>query len=269
MSDLLKLIQIEADEVNLKFAKASLEGRGTPQEVADRRESVIQLLIAKYFPFPFRIAKGNIVDSFGNRSASIDCIVLNPEHPHTVSESKLYSVILADGTDFAIEVKPDLTSQTEIERALKQIQSVKNLTRSRNRLPITGNPGKIHGIIFSNTTYTDIDLLLSYILEFYKIGNVKRAQQFDMLIVNNRLLLLNCRHGHSFWPQQGAPEGILILHAGKNTLAAAIMFMNGLPLSRMRMDESVLTNYIAKSELGPAAWNDAINEGLDKIESSE
>ena len=179
-----------------RSAKASIEGRGTPQEVADRRESVVQKFIAKYFPFPFRIAKGNIVDSFGNRSASIDCIILNPEHPHTVSDSRLYSVILADGTDFAVEIKPDLTSQVEIERALRQIRSVKNLSRATNSLPVEGNKGKIHGIIFSNTTYSDIGLLLTHILNFYKTENVKRIHQFDMIIVNNRFLQIgraSCR----------------------------------------------------------------------------
>ena len=35
---LVKLIRIEADEIAVSFEKAGIEGKGTPQEVADRRE---------------------------------------------------------------------------------------------------------------------------------------------------------------------------------------------------------------------------------------
>jgi len=82
--------------------------------------------IKKYFPFPFRLAKGQIIDSFGKESASIDCILLNPNHPYTTnSNEKHFSAILSDGVDVAIELKPDLNSEKEIHRSLKQIKSVK------------------------------------------------------------------------------------------------------------------------------------------------
>lgn len=267
MSDLMKLLQIESDELSNKFAKASIEGRGTPQEVADRREAVVHSLISKYFPFPFRVAKGNIVDSFGGRSASIDCVILNPEHPYTVSDGNHYSVLLADGTDYAIEIKPDLTSRDEIERALKQIVSVKRLKRSRNGIPIEGSTNTINGIIFSNSTYTDIRNLLHTITQYYLTNKIKRIHQFDMLVVNKRFLLVNLRHGHNFFPVNGGPEGFMILHSGQNTFAAALLFMNRLPLSRMRMDESVIVNYITMNELGPAEWDHSANEILSQIEA--
>ncbi|MCV4290856.1 hypothetical protein OH708_23365 [Pseudomonas capsici] len=265
MSDLMKLLQLESEELSNKFAKASIEGRGTPQEVADRREAAVHALIAKYFPFPFRIAKGNIIDSFGGRSASIDCVVLNPEHPHTVSDGNHFSVLLADGTDYAIEIKPDLTSRDEIERALKQITSVKQLKRLNNRSP--NDPStRINCIIFSNTTYANLDLLLDSIIKYYRANRTKRTHQFDMLVVNNRCVIVNCRHGHNLHPQKGAPEGMLILQSGLNTFAATIFIMNQLPLSRMRLDESVIVDYIVQDDLGPMQWSVSVNEALAELE---
>lgn len=56
-------------------------------------------------------------------------------NPYTIdSKNKKASVIFADGVDYAIEIKGNLTDKDEIERALKQIESVKKLTRVRNGL---------------------------------------------------------------------------------------------------------------------------------------
>ncbi len=74
--------------------------------MSDWREETVKSFLEKYFPFPHRIVKGNIIDTFGRRSDSIDCIVLSPAHPYTIDNiSKKASVIFADGVDYAIEVK--------------------------------------------------------------------------------------------------------------------------------------------------------------------
>lgn len=48
MNKLLQLLEIETQDIQKAFAKASIEGRGTPQEIADRREGFIKSLIEKY-----------------------------------------------------------------------------------------------------------------------------------------------------------------------------------------------------------------------------
>ncbi|SHN93085.1 hypothetical protein BHECKSOX_2110 [Bathymodiolus heckerae thiotrophic gill symbiont] len=59
---------------------------------------------------------------------------MNPDHPYAVSDDEKFSAILADGVDFAIEVKPDLTKVDEINRALNQLKTVKSLTRVNDGL---------------------------------------------------------------------------------------------------------------------------------------
>ena len=66
MNNLIKLLKIEGTEINHFFEKASFEGEGTPQEVSDRGKGTLTSFLKKYFPFPYRIAKGNIRDSYGN-----------------------------------------------------------------------------------------------------------------------------------------------------------------------------------------------------------
>lgn len=268
MKDLHDLLEMESSELDFRFRKSSIEGKGTPQEVSDRRESVVKKLLEKYFPFPFRIAKGNVVDSKGNRSASIDCLVLNPEHPFTVSEDNNFSVILADGVDFAIEVKPDLNSKQEIERALKQIQSVKNLTRAKS--DTLGNKLKIPGIIFSNTTYSDLSLLLNTIVNYYVENDIKRSHQFDLLAINNRCLIINMRNGSYFYPKSPSiGEGLFYLNSKSQTLAALLFYINGLPLSSLRMDTAIITKYLNSDLFGNLVWDEKINMQLSSLENGD
>lgn len=269
MSDLLNLLSLEAKELSLRFQKSSIEGRGTPQEVSDRREVVVKELLQKYFPFPFRLAKGNVIDSYGGRSASIDCLVLNPDHPYTVSNDGLFSILLADGVDYAVEVKPALNSKSEIERALHQIVTVKDLTRVRHGKLGGGsaNDKKIPCAIFSDESYEDMELLVRYVVEYYEQHRVARQRQFDLIVVNNRALLLNLRKGSYFFPVGGSlAEGINILESGANTLAAFLVFLNMLPLSSPRISPEILPLYIDRTLLGSIRTYPDLNERLERIE---
>lgn len=268
MNDLLELLKIESEEIATKFRKASLEGKGTSQEVSDRREDALQQLVQKYFPFPFKIGKGNIIDSSGGRSASIDCVVLNPDHPHTIGDGKHYSVLLADGVDFAIELKPDLVSDAEIWRAAKQVASVKLLSRVSSEFAGEKNE-KIPCLIFSNSTYTDLNLTLKYFAEYYASNKIKREHQFDMLVINGRCLVINYRKNSIFGSTGNTPEGFVIVDSKENTLAGMIWYMSTLPLSSVRIQKAVLSSYIQASDLGPLSVSPTANAYLDLAESSE
>lgn len=252
MSDLIELLKVEGKEISLSFAKASIEGKGTPQEIADRREVAFTKFLQKYFPFPYRLAKGNILDSFGKRSASIDCILLNPSHPYTISNDLKYSIILADGVDFAIEIKPHLNSDVEITRSLKQIQTVKELTRQKSGVlnfptKITEEyevtTKKIPGIIFGTNTYKDLNLLLDRIVNYYEANRISRLFQFDLIVINNQCLILNSRKDSYIYLKEFS-EGIYILNYGDLTIPAFLMYLNLLPQSEIRMSNTVLEAYL-------------------------
>ena len=253
-SKLLDLLALEAKEIAISFEKASIEGQGTPQEVSDRREnSFVNEFVAKYFPFPFKVVKGNIIDSYGNRSNSIDCIVLSPSHPYTINpKNEKASIIFADGVDYAIEIKPDLASKDEIERSLMQVQSVKILRRKRNGLFFMNRlkPEKLEtyyqipSLIFANNTYSEIRLLLTYIMEYYIRENVPLHEQFDYIVVNNRGIVLNSRkHAYCSMTQ----KGFCFAETNENTLVAMLFLMNEMPRSEAPIGPNVLSFYVDKN----------------------
>jgi len=129
VDDLYQLLREDAVELETKFRKASIEGKGTSQEVADFREHAVQEFVSRFFPYPHRVTKGKVRDSFGAISDSVDCIVCNPNHPYTVDSHGKFRLLLADGIDAAIEVKPDIGASSELERGLQQGLSVKALMR--------------------------------------------------------------------------------------------------------------------------------------------
>lgn len=236
---LIELLRIESNEINAAFKKASLEGQGTPQEVADRREPVVHSLFEKYFPFPFRVVKGNIIDINENTSNSIDCIILNPSHPYTIDKTNgRPSIVFADATDFAIEVKPDLSQKSEVERSLVQMISVKKLSRVDNT--------KIESIIFSNTTYANIQTLIDNIVEYHTTNQIDYDHQFDLICINNRGIVLNYTNASKFRIGDGNPYGLYFLDCREDSLAYLLKFMNSAGLSEIRIRGSILVPYLNK-----------------------
>jgi hypothetical protein len=248
----MELLKIEATEISAGFMKASIEGKGTPQEVSDRREAVVKKFLEKYFPFPFRIAKGNIIDSFGNNSASIDCLVLNPCHPYTVSNDAKYSIIFADGVDFAIEVKPDLSKVDEIERALKQIASVKRLKKQKTGVLgfLADNVDQIEAskriptFIFADKTYSDIWILIEKIVIYYEKEKTIKSEQFDFIVINNWGIVFNSKKA-GYFQVNTTFEGIVFKEFGEATVGMFLFWLNTLPLSELRQGSSVLSHYIS------------------------
>jgi len=198
MTKLNELLEIETKEIQNAFSKASIEGRGTPQEVADRREGFVKSIIEKYFPFPNRVAKGNIIDSYGNESPSFDIVMLNSIHPNTISkESERHSIILADGVDFVIDVKGNLISD-ELFRSLDQIKKLKQIKRVYNFRSYSKPNEKalsilqtLPVILYASSTYSDISDLVEKIIEYYVANNIQRNDQFDCIIINGAYAIFN------------------------------------------------------------------------------
>ena len=248
---LTKLLEIEAAEISTCFEKAGIEGKGTPQEVADRREEAFKSFLAKYFPFPFRIIKGNISDSYGRNSQSIDCIVINPSHPYTIdSNSSRASIIFADGVDYAIEIKPDIKNNTELERALKQIQSVKKLRRVRDGLLSKYKYSQkqiecaktIPCFIFAETTYSNIRTLIENIITFYEQNHTPPLEQFDLILINNRVLIYNFRNNS--YVTNNNFEGIAYWEGNNLSIALFLFELNKIPKSEPDLAPNIMTIYL-------------------------
>ncbi len=270
MNKLIELLQVETKEIAASFAKASIEGEGTPQEVADRREEVVKKFLEKYFPFPYRIVKGNIIDSFGIRSNSIDCIVLNPSHPYTVDPiNGKASIIFADGVDYAIEVKPDLSQKKEVERALEQIRSVKKLTRIRKGLAKTPDEieraKRIPSFIFSDKTYVDIRTLISNIVDYYVANAVPKEEQFDMIIINNQAIIINYGQKTKFYKKD--IDAIGICNTREDTLATFLILMNMIPKTEPEIDKNILGIYLKDIPSYDVYTYNDLNGKLAAIES--
>lgn len=272
MNKFIELLKVEAKEIATSFEKANIEGEGTPQEVADRREEVVKKFLVKYFPFPFRVVKGNIIDSYGNRSNSIDCIVLNPSHPYTINpDNEKASIIFADGVDYAIEVKPDFANKKEIERGLRQLQSVKKLIRKRSGLVgrssavLKENAKRIPAFIFADETYADIKTLISNITDYYVANSIPKREQFDLIVINNRAIIFNCGENTYFHP--GNLEGIAFFEAGENTLAAFLLMMNRLPKSEPAISKNIISIYLEDLPGSKICWFDDLNQKLNSISS--
>lgn len=271
MNDLLKLLKIEAAEITTGFERASLEGKGTSQEISDRREERFKKFLSQYFPFPFRIVKGNVIDSYGERSNSIDCLVLSPSHPYTVNPSNdKASIIMADGVDYAIEIKPDLASPVELGRGLKQIQSIKKLRRVRTGLIGETNRDKIEyakqipGIIFAEKTYVDIYTLISNIVDYYVENAVPKNEQFDLIVINHRAIIFNFKENS--YVASGKFEGIGYSEIGENTIAVFLLLMNRMPKSEPEISKNIMKIYLDDQMISAFKQYEELNVRLRGIE---
>jgi hypothetical protein len=211
MDDLYQLLREDAVELESKFRRASIEGKGTSQEVADFREHALQDFVSRFFPFPHRVTKGKIRDTFGLLSDSVDCVVCNPNHPYTIDSHGKFRLLLCEGVDSAIEVKPDIAASAELVRGLEQGLSVKAL--KRRVVPSLMHGGwqfdrahRVPYVIFAMRCKANPLDTLDEIAAFYKARETPPMQQADFVAVNGIGLFVNYLD-ESMLGQQGIGPG--------------------------------------------------------------
>ena len=246
----LKKILIEENrQLKSKFALASISGGNTPNDVAQRRELSVSDLFRKFFAFPYQIAKGNIVDSYGNCSRSIDTIVLNPTHPQITTNNE-YSIIVAEAVDFAIEVKSDFTG-SEINRALEQVQSVKKIKSAvprvnntlQSQFQLSEHKSKqIPTIIVAQKTYKNIESLIEKIFYFYKNNGASSIDIFDLIITLDGNYIINSGIDH--YEHINNIEGILTANFGDDVLFHLLRWIKNRPESNPHFQHNPLTHYL-------------------------
>lgn len=262
MSELIELLKIEYDDIRARFKKASIEGKGTPQEIADRRENVMNDFFRRYFPFPYKVTKGNISDSLGKRSNSIDCVILNPKHPNTIDAmTGKASMILADGVDYAVDIKGDLKNKDEVYRVLDQFYSVKQLERVRKSHVADLFEGekypyyaKIPCVIFAMETYANIETLLGHICTYYEEKQLSREYQVDIIFAGDYVIL----NGVENYIEIDDCKEFCVFKAESEGLGVLLFLMNCFPLSEDSMFSSVTMPYLEN-----------VLKDYDKIECEE
>lgn len=132
-STLDEILRSDSKQFWKDFEEASIKYK-TPDDIAQFREESVRKFLKKYFPPSHQIGKGEIIDTKGNRSSSIDAIICNAYHPFTVAESGI-GLFFAEGVKCAIEVKSDLSNKDELQRGIIQVQKTKKL----ERVPLKGD----------------------------------------------------------------------------------------------------------------------------------
>lgn len=258
MNDIYALLREEALQLNSEFRKASIQGRGTSQEVAEFRENAVQAFLARYFPFPHRIAKGKVRDSFGNIAASIDCVICAPNHPYTVSIRDKFSLLLAEGVDSVIEVKPNIADRAELHRALEQGLSVKKLRRATSPMiheyGILGDWSKRvpFGVFAMQCKAAPIETGFE-ILEFYETRGVDPLDQADFIAVNDVCVFSNfIDKSLNTWKvaEAGYPnhQGWFYEGWGQDSLVGFLTRLHGVAHAGLKMQEDVLPRYLKPRE---------------------
>lgn len=259
MERLIANLRYESGKLASEFSEASNIGSGTPQEISDYRENSFSSFLERFFPFPYRIAKGNIWDSNGGKSSSIDSIVLNPVHPYTIDSQNKFRVILADGVDAAIELKPDISSKVEMERALRQIQSVKKLRRARPPVfyasakteKLLTHICQIPSFIFSTKAHDDIGKTYKLIQTKCKEFEIEKLDQPDFLVVNNRGIIYNHKVDDANKAElgKGRKEGLYYYEQyNEDTLAMFLFMLNSIYPSEIPVMSKMLPYYLTGIE---------------------
>ena len=200
MNQLLEILRVEGKQLVEEFHLASEQGDGTPQEVADFRENAVQGFVARYYPQSHIVSKGKVTDLEGNQSDSIDCLILNPAHPHLVDSKGKFRLIFADGCDAAIEVKPNLARTDELHRALNQCISVKKTRRSKTAMltrkedaHIVEHSRHVPFFVFAVKAFEPA-ALYSAIGSFYQANCTPIEHQVDGVCIIGQGILTNVKH---------------------------------------------------------------------------
>jgi hypothetical protein len=252
MDDLYQLLREDALELESKFRRASIEGKGTSQEIADFREHALQDFVQRFFPFPHRVTKGKVRDTFGAISDSVDCIVCNPNHPYTVDTHGKFRLIFAEGVDAAIEVKPDVGASAELLRGLEQGLSVKALKRRNPPTLMLGGweyerAFYVPYVIFAMRCKSNPLDTLNEIAAFYASRQTPPLQQADFVAVNGVGLFVNYLDPSMYyWDNKASvPEhtGWFFESWAENSLAGFVWRLQMLAHASIKMQADLLLHY--------------------------
>ena len=228
---------------------------GTPEAVANFREDFIREIVGRIYEQSFRMSKGPIFDTFGNRSNSIDCVVCAPNHPLFLDRLGRDTALLVDGVHSAIEIKPDISSMpasygAELIRGLEQLRSCKRLLRTEAGITSL-ELGRAHPALrdwllrvpahMFSVKAGDLITTAQYIGGYYQEKQVPLSEQFDFLVVLGLGMLEVVK-----WPRDGVvTPKIVVRHLADDALGNFLFRASTMPGPEMRMSRSVVDRYLA------------------------
>jgi hypothetical protein len=259
-----------ADKIENEIIEASEKFSGTPESVALAREAALRKYISRFFPSSYRITKGNIYDSFGNVSASIDCVICAPNHPLFPGDANNTEIILADGVHAVIELKTDLSNlpedygeakkqKPEVITGLGQIDSVKLLKRAAPRFlgfqhvtsELQDYSTRCPAYIFAYNS-CEIEKLCKYIADYYIYKNIPLSEQVDMIYVLKKGVLMNnkCEDHTLTKPESGKWHPHIAAYGPEQSFTLFLLRLVSEIGPEMTMSVPVLKRYIEKMNIG-------------------
>lgn len=236
--------------------KSSKSKGGSPDDVADFRELSLRRFLETYFPFPFIVTKGTILDVKGNRSGSVDNIILSPIHPRTMGRSGgKAEIILADGVEVAIEVKSDPHSNSEMDRLVKQSRKAKKLQRINDNMLLPKRMASEKGrervqaeselnrkipyfAFFMDSTDRFSDAANQMASKMWALPALERP---DFIIINKTGIITNNVLSDRFGYKT---PGIYFEKWSDYTMAGFLLYLNLIPTADISLKERFLVKYI-------------------------
>jgi len=240
-----ELIRAASDRMQVDF-ELSRKKFGSPVDIGTDRVNILKDFLAKYLPRSFGFGNGEIIDTYGNKSGQVDIILCNQYHPFTYNEEGL-GLFLAEGVDWAIEVKSNLT--TELKQGMLQVKRTKGLKKKplkgdmayssssvlhRNQIPclLFGYQASSIGTLRDNIKHLALEMQLS------------NEEIPDAVVVLNQGIVFNISEENSFTIEVAGKKkyGIVGVELKEDTLFQVLIFLSE-HMPRMIYQSPIISRY--------------------------
>jgi len=99
---------------------------------------------------------------------------------------------------------------------------------------------KIPCILFIHETYSNIENLLDEMFSFYLENNVKRIDQFDILVTSSDVIM----NSHPETINLQDYEGLILCNSTDYTLGVMLYWMSLFPLVQPQFSDDVISHYL-------------------------
>jgi hypothetical protein len=179
-------------------------------------------------------------------------VICAPNHPYTVSARDKFSLLLAEGVDSVVEVKPDISDRAELHRALEQGLTVKRLRRATTSLlherhPLSEWAKRVPFGIFSMRCKAAPIETGFEVLEFYAERGTAPIDQADFIVVNDVCVFSNFVDSSlNSWNASGFPNQTGWFYEGwqQDSLVGFLLRLHRVAHAGMKLQEDVLPRYL-------------------------